>query len=391
MVAVRPPRSAGVCLLLAVLLAIAAVVVGPSGSARALSDSVGPINVTISPTDGLTDGQAISIHATATSGTMSEIRAHICDPAFAAHPNLFNFGFGGTLCSSVAPGTGDSETIQVLANTTSGDLTFKAGIGTATFTDELFGDQHNLTCDSGHGCDLVVQFQSNVLPGTYYFIAPLTYAGAGGTTTSTTTSTTAATTTTTTGTTSTTAGTTSTTTTADGTTTTTAAGGTTTTTTTTAGTTTTTSPAGDGTVTPSSAAPAAGITVNSPGWTAGATVTATLHSDPVTLGTLTADATGKVTGSFTVPAGTAPGAHTIALVGTGSTGTSRTVNIAFTVTAASSATTTAVSVAGSSTGTGSSSLPFTGAYDSRLAGAALLMLGVALLLLSFRPRRPVEL
>jgi hypothetical protein len=362
MVAVRPPRSAGVCLLLAVLLAIAAVVVGPSGSARALSDSVGPINVTISPTDGLTDGQAISIHATATSGTMSEIRAHICDPAFAAHPNLFNFGFGGTLCSSVAPGTGDSETIQVLANTTSGDLTFKAGIGTATFTDELFGDQHNLTCDSGHGCDLVVQFQSNVLPGTYYFIAPLTYAGAGGTTTSTTTSTTAATTTTTTGTTSTTAGTTS-----------------------------TTSPAGDGTVTPSSAAPAAGITVNSPGWTAGATVTATLHSDPVTLGTLTADATGKVTGSFTVPAGTAPGAHTIALVGTGSTGTSRTVNIAFTVTAASSATTTAVSVAGSSTGTGSSSLPFTGAYDSRLAGAALLMLGVALLLLSFRPRRPVEL
>jgi hypothetical protein len=44
--------------------------------------------VTVSPTAGLANGQTVSIHADATNGTMSEIRAHICEPAIEAKPNV---------------------------------------------------------------------------------------------------------------------------------------------------------------------------------------------------------------------------------------------------------------------------------------------------------------
>jgi hypothetical protein len=45
------------------------------------------------------------------------------------------------------------------------------------------------------------------------------------------------------------------------------------------------------------------------------TVTLVLHSTPVTLGTFTADAQGVLTASFTLPAGTPEGAHTLAFDG----------------------------------------------------------------------------
>ncbi len=365
MVSARPPRSAGLCLVLALALGIAAVLVGvfvgPEESARALTGTTGPVNVTVSPNDGLTDGQVVSIHAATTAGTLAELRAHICDTAkFAANPDQFTFGFGGPACSSVSPGAGDFETAQTLANTTVGDLTFKAGIGTATWIDELQNNSHTLTCDETHSCSLVVQIQSSELPGTFYFQAPLTYGTGGG-----------------------------------GTTTTTAVGATTTTA---VGATTTTAAAAADTVTPTTVGPGDSFTVVSPGWGPSSTVVATLHSDPLPLGNLTAAADGKVQGSFLLPTAAEVGAHTVTLVGTDAAGTARTATINLTVAAVPNSTSTTSSTAPivspvsvSSTGTSSGGLPFTGAYSRNLAAAALLMLGVAFMLLSFRRRRSISL
>ena len=56
------------------------------------------------------------------------------------------------------------------------------------------------------------------------------------------------------------------------------------------------------------------------GWAAGAEVRATLHSDPVELGVAVADADGNVSFTFTIPADTPPGEHTIVLSGEGPDG-----------------------------------------------------------------------
>jgi uncharacterized repeat protein (TIGR02543 family) len=58
------------------------------------------------------------------------------------------------------------------------------------------------------------------------------------------------------------------------------------------------------------------VTVTGSGFTPGEPVIVVLHSDPVVLGTLVADAAGNVSGSFTIPAGTPAGAHTVVATGT---------------------------------------------------------------------------
>jgi uncharacterized repeat protein (TIGR02543 family) len=58
------------------------------------------------------------------------------------------------------------------------------------------------------------------------------------------------------------------------------------------------------------------VTVTGSGFTPGEPVIVVLHSDPVVLGTLVADAAGNVSGSFVIPAGTPAGAHTVVATGT---------------------------------------------------------------------------
>jgi hypothetical protein len=57
------------------------------------------------------------------------------------------------------------------------------------------------------------------------------------------------------------------------------------------------------------------VTVQSPGFTPGETVSVTLHSTPVNLGTVTADASGDVDATVTIPIGTVPGAHELIFTG----------------------------------------------------------------------------
>jgi LPXTG-motif cell wall-anchored protein len=112
----------------------------------------------------------------------------------------------------------------------------------------------------------------------------------------------------------------------------------------------------DGGISLSNTAPSAGssVTITSTGWMPNTSVTVTLQ--PVVLTTATADATGTVHVTVTIPSNTASGSHTIELTGTSAAGAPRTVSTPITV----------------STG-GGGNLPRTGA-----AIAALFLVGIAL-------------
>ncbi|WEK61158.1 MAG: carboxypeptidase-like regulatory domain-containing protein [Candidatus Microbacterium colombiense] len=74
------------------------------------------------------------------------------------------------------------------------------------------------------------------------------------------------------------------------------------------------------------------ITVSGTGFTAGATLSFELHSDPIVLGSLTADAGGAVKGSLRIPASAPVGTHTLVAL----SGTTVIASTALTVTAAPS-------------------------------------------------------
>ncbi len=115
---------------------------------------------------------------------------------------------------------------------------------------------------------------------------------------------------------------------------------------------------GDGgvTVVPPSPKVGSSITVDSSGWKANTDVTITLHSTPVVLATVKADANGAVHSTSAIPSGTSAGAHTVELTGVDPLGAPRDVSAAITVEAA-----------------GGGNLPRTGA-----AIAALLLVGTVL-------------
>ena len=108
-------------------------------------------------------------------------------------------------------------------------------------------------------------------------------------------------------------------------------------------------------------------------------VTVTLHSTPQTVGTFTADASGTVTVSFTVPEGTPAGEHTLVYEGSMGTYFQESLTVSATTTGATQSATTDVE-------TESASLAYTGA-DIALPlglGAGALALGGGLVLVARR-------
>jgi hypothetical protein len=231
---IHPSRSrASAVVLTALGLALVIVALVQRTPISATSGTAGPATVTVTPTDGLTDGQSVAVSATFAAGSVSEMRVHLCAHN-AGIANTADFDLDGPFCSpfKVSPAADAEKFIAVAPADTSAAILngFHVGIGTGAQWVDFFDTPHTLTCDSSHQCDIVVQFQ--ITGGQSWFAAPLTFAGGSATTTTTapgTTTTTAPGTTTTTS---------PTTTTAPGTTTTTPA----TTTTTAPGTTTTTAP-----------------------------------------------------------------------------------------------------------------------------------------------------
>lgn len=126
------------------------------------------------------------------------------------------------------------------------------------------------------------------------------------------------------------------------------------------------------TATPSTVAAGGTLTVTGTGFTPCAPVALNLHSDPVALATVTADATGAFSSPVTIPADTTPGSHTI-------TGTSGTVNgiVSITVTAPGA---TSSSAGGSSSSSAAVTpaqsggpLAFTGAHAALYGGLGLML------------------
>ena len=85
--------------------------------------------------------------------------------------------------------------------------------------------------------------------------------------------------------------------------------------------------------TTSSTTTAAGGTmvISGGGFMPGATLTIELHSDPIVLATVTADAFGAYSVVVTIPAGTPPGTHAIVVTGLGPDGQIRTSTVAVAV------------------------------------------------------------
>ena len=131
---------------------------------------------------------------------------------------------------------------------------------------------------------------------------------------------------------------------------------------------------GDGglTISPTSVHAGGSLTIDASGWQGSSSVTITLHSDPVVLGTVSADASGNVHATVTVPAATAPGAHTIVATGTGASGSPQEASTGVTVMAASSG--------------GGGSLPRTGAAIGALTLVGLGLFGGGALLSRARKR-----
>ena len=330
---------------------------------------------------GANGGDKLSIHVDGSAGTFFGVtrtalcRGSLTDVQLSAQvlPSNGDCIPGGGLANG-EPGNGNHAAGGSSPPNTYVDYTFKVGEGTYTPPGGTA-----ITCDGNNPCTVWLQESvSNADDTSGYIFKHFTiqYAGgSGGTTTTTTHASTTSTTTSGSTTTTTHASTTSTTTggsttsTTSGSTTTTGATGPTTTTSTTV-------PAGTG-VSPSTAAPGAPFTITSNGWmpcsasptssttsTSCSSVTVVFESSPITLGALTPDGTGTVTGQFNVPTGAAAGSHTIVLAGTGADDSPRTVRVGFTVTGGSAS----GSGGGASSGVGGSS---TGSGPLALTGADL--------------------
>jgi LPXTG-motif cell wall-anchored protein len=118
-------------------------------------------------------------------------------------------------------------------------------------------------------------------------------------------------------------------------------------------------------------------------WPAGASVSAELHSTPIALGTVTADASGSATANFTVPANLSLGQHQVTLTGVDFAG--ETVTIAETLNVVAAGVSQATSGA---TVAATGSLPATGSSDATaLAEIGFSLLGLGALAVALSRRR----
>ena len=156
----RGPRRAERLWLLFLAIAFSvAAAVATAGPGSGATNRDGAVAVTVTPTEGLADGQRVAIHAEATGGAqIFELRAHLCQ-AGAGIDNTSEFGFQGPYCPNGPIGAGQfDEGVVPPAGSTTADLEFAVGMGGVTWLDEQ-GYVHELTCGPGSPCDLVVEAQ----------------------------------------------------------------------------------------------------------------------------------------------------------------------------------------------------------------------------------------
>ncbi|MDQ6927548.1 MAG: hypothetical protein M3159_02655 [Actinomycetota bacterium] len=339
------------------------------------------------PLTGVQPGGSVHVNVVAGAGSsIFEVKARLCKPnvSITSSARFSPTQFGNCIAAPFTAGTDDDFVDKAVDSPfTTADLDFRVGAGTQTFdASQVTGGSSTITCGVNNPCALWLAISVPVsvqASGNVYKHYDINYAGSSAT--SSTTSTTLG------------ASTTSSSIPSETTTSTTVTGETTTSSTapgeTTTSSSSTTLKPSDVTVTPSTVAPGGTIDVSSAKWKASSVVTVVLHSDPVTLGTLTADASGAVTGSFTIPAATAIGDHTIELTGTGTDDAARTVSTSLTVADASTSTTTSGTTTdpSSSGSTSGSALARTGFEVLGFLGIAAGLFGAGTFLVSAARRR----
>jgi hypothetical protein len=158
----------------AAALFAAGVVSFGAGPATAVSGNAGPITVSVNPTSGVSDGQAVAIHAEAPSGTLIySLKAHLCRPGANIRTH-FDWSFSGVRCPGVSVGAGDVEQVSEYGNgTTSAELdSFKVGEGQVAWASAT-GHSASIDCGPGNPCDVVVQIE--ITNDTVFYSAPLCY------------------------------------------------------------------------------------------------------------------------------------------------------------------------------------------------------------------------
>ncbi len=161
-------------------------------------------------------------------------------------------------------------------------------------------------------------------------------------------------------------------------------------------------PTGTPSISTDTAAPGDKVTLAGTGFTAGETVDFIMHSDPVLLGSVTADAKGVATLAFTVPAKTETGSHLIDMIGqtsgkrlavalqvtqASSTTTSTTVAATTTVAPTTTIASTATPSEAPTTAPAVGQLPVTGSDASATVPFAALLIAVGLVLVALASRR----
>jgi len=160
--------------LVAAVCAVGMLAFGSVAAGAATTGAAGPIDVSVSPTSRLADGQAVTITATAPRGVLIyEIRAHLCI-AGKDVTNGYDFGFQGKRCTNVAVGHSDVEQSAPFPNgVATGTLdAFKVGTGTKRWVNEL-GFPETITCGPEHPCALVVRVE--ITDAAMFFTAPLCF------------------------------------------------------------------------------------------------------------------------------------------------------------------------------------------------------------------------
>jgi hypothetical protein len=198
----RSLRSRVISVAIALVLAMAAVAVVHPWSARASSGAAGPATVTVTPSSGLNNGDAVDITATFAAGSVFKMTAHLCLDG-GTYNNNADFALDGPWCSpnAVSPQADVVKTVNVAPSDTSASIAtatgnpFHVGVGTAASWQDFNFDTHQLTCGPSTVCDLVVEVA--ISGGNAFFVVPLGFAGAVTTTTAGPTTTTAGPTTTT--------------------------------------------------------------------------------------------------------------------------------------------------------------------------------------------------
>ena len=146
----------------------------PLGAMEPLVDL--PVKVVITPTEGLHNGQTVTVHVTPTGDTkLYGAEARLCSSVTPVANSADFAPTQGGLCTAepLSPSSDSRLEVAGQAPYQSLDVAFRVGVGTDSFR-RGDGTAVSITCDATHPCSLVVKVQ--VPNGFGFQNYPLTYA-----------------------------------------------------------------------------------------------------------------------------------------------------------------------------------------------------------------------